>query len=153
MELVILKKRAEFQRVRGGQRWSGRGFLAEGKRREIAQADSAPGDGSPRDGAPRDGAPASDVTRFGFTVSKKVGKAVERNRIKRRLKEALRLLPAELAPIATDVVVVARRPALDMDFTDLTADVRAALARLKTGGLAQDGQRKGPRPSKLPTKR
>ncbi len=148
MELVILKKRAEFQRVRGGQRWSGRGFLAEGKRREIAQADGAPGDG-----APRDGAPSSNVTRFGFTVSKKVGKAVERNRIKRRLKEALRLLPAELAPIATDVVVVARRPALDMDFADLTADVRAALARLKTGGLAQDGQRKGPRPSKLPTKR
>jgi len=138
MDLVILKKRAEFLRVRGGQRWSGRGFLAEGKRRE---------DGT------LDGASPAGVTRFGFTVSKKVGQAVERNRIKRRIKEALRLVPSDLRPAGMDVVVVARRPALDMAFTDLTAEVEAALTRLKAGRPRQDGEQKDRRPSKRPTKR
>lgn len=125
MRLVILKKRAEFQRIRGGQRWSGKGFLAEGKPREnrgIATdwaTDGAAG------GAARISGP-----RFGFTVSKKVGNAVERNRIKRRLKEALRLIPVELAPPQSDIVIVARRPSIDMAFDVLRADLEAALKRL-----------------------
>lgn len=138
MDLVILKKRAEFQRVRGGQRWSGRGFLAEGKRRDATAGR---------------GASPPDVTRFGFTVSKKVGNAVERNRIRRRIKEALRLLPAEIAPAGTDVVLVARRAALEMSFADLTGEVRAALIRLAPGGPQRDGKRKPQRPPALPAKR
>lgn len=111
MKLVILKKRGEFQRVRGGVKWSGRGFLAEGRIRP--EGDTVVG------------------VRFGFTISKKVGIAVERNRIRRRLKAALRLMPAELAPNRMDIVIVARRAALDMEFTALSGDLDMALKRLR----------------------
>lgn len=111
MELVILKKRSEFQRVRGGAKWSGRGFLAEGRDRPITETHAG--------------------VRFGFTVSKKVGIAVERNRIRRRLKEALRLMPVGSAPTTMDIVIVARRAALDMEFAALANDLQTALKRLQ----------------------
>lgn len=121
MQLVILKKRAEFQRIRGGTKWSGRGFLAEGRLRS-------------------DSAEAAGV-RFGFTVSKKIGKAVERNRIRRRIKEALRGMPPDLGIAAMDIVIVARRPALDMPFEMLAGDLRTALERLQKPGPGSGGRR------------
>ena len=66
--------------------------------------------------------------RVGLTVSKKVGNAVVRNAVKRRLREALRL-HQELWR-ARDVVVVARPEAAGRSFTELEADVVAAFARL-----------------------
>lgn len=110
MQLVILKKRAEFQRVRGGIKWTGRGFLAEGRARPSVESISG--------------------VRFGFTISKKVGKAVERNRIRRRLKEALRRIDFDGSQPEIDIVIVARRAALDMPFDALTNDLSAALAKL-----------------------
>ena len=71
--------------------------------------------------------------RFGFTVTKKVGGAVERNRIRRRLKEALRLAPGLAAQGDHDYVVVARREALSVPFADLQQELQRALARLHSG--------------------
>lgn len=48
-------------------------------------------------------------SRFGFSVSARIGGAVERNRIKRQLREAVRLRMAEVSP-GWDVVFIARRP-------------------------------------------
>jgi ribonuclease P protein component len=64
-----------------------------------------------------------ETTRFGFVVGKAVGGAVVRNRVKRRLREAVRQLP--IAP-GFDVVIGARKPASDAPFTVL----RTALAAL-----------------------
>ena len=62
-------------------------------------------------------------SRFGFAVGKRVGKAVVRNRVKRRLREAVR----SLAPAGGwDVVVIARPAAATLDF----AVLRGALASL-----------------------
>lgn len=67
--------------------------------------------------------------RIGFTVTKKVGNAVERNRIRRRLREAVRLSEALSPAPETDYVLVARREALSVPFVRLKADLEAAVRR------------------------
>ena len=65
--------------------------------------------------------------RVGFTVTKRVGNAVVRNRIKRRLRALCADQGGEFAP-GTDYVIVARRAALAAPFTALAADLAGALA-------------------------
>lgn len=72
-----------------------------------------------------DGAPA----RLGFTVTKKVGNAVVRNRTRRRLKEAARLLLKEQALDGVDLVLIGRDSTRSRKFTHLQADLRKALER------------------------
>ncbi len=71
--------------------------------------------------------------RVGFTVSKQVGNAVERNRVRRRLREIVRLSPAAALRAGHDYVLVGRRAALTAPFTALTRDVGAALDRVHDG--------------------
>ena len=52
--------------------------------------------------------------RVGFTVSKQVGNAVERNRVRRRLREIVRLSDADRFRAGSDYVVIGRRAALDL---------------------------------------
>lgn len=67
---------------------------------------------------------------IGFTVTKKIGNAVVRNRARRRLREALRpILPGPALP-GHDYVVVARPPAVDQPFAALSADLEAALRQM-----------------------
>jgi ribonuclease P protein component len=73
---------------------------------------------------------AADESRFGFTVTKRVAKAVGRNRIRRRLKEALRLSGALAAAKGCDYVFVARREALTAPFANLEAQMAQAFGRL-----------------------
>ena len=68
--------------------------------------------------------------RVGFTVTKKTGGAVERNRIRRRLKEALRLSAGLAAQPGHDYVVVARREALTGNFSALARELQDAFFRL-----------------------
>jgi ribonuclease P protein component len=74
--------------------------------------------------------------RVGFTVSKKVGDAVERNRVRRRLREVVRLSAAERMRAGTDYVLVGRRAALDLPFDRLLTDFAGALTRLNKAGRA-----------------
>jgi ribonuclease P protein component len=67
----------------------------------------------------------SEGMRVGFTVGGALGGAVERNRIKRRLREAVRLQWPELTP-AVDVVINPKKSALDMDFSELGKEVARA---------------------------
>jgi ribonuclease P protein component len=63
--------------------------------------------------------------RIGFTVGKALGGAVQRNRIKRRLREAVRLNVFSLNAPA-DIVINPKRSALAADFSDLEAEVAKA---------------------------
>jgi ribonuclease P protein component len=72
--------------------------------------------------------------RFGFTVSKKVGNAVERNRVRRRLKEIVRLADTNRMQDpgyfgGHDYVLVGRRAALKLTFERMTNDFAGALRR------------------------
>ena len=67
--------------------------------------------------------------RFGFTVTKKVGNAVIRNRTRRRLKEAARLLLREQPLVGADIVLVGRDATRSRDFAVLRDDLRRALSK------------------------
>ena len=119
--LATLKRRPEFLRVRKGARWATPTFVLEARRR---------GDGS-----------LAGAARFGFTVSKQVGGAVERNRMRRRLKAAVRDVLHEHAQRDFDYVLIARRPALDSVFATLVTDLAKALERVHAvPGQGQQGR-------------
>jgi ribonuclease P protein component len=69
--------------------------------------------------------------RLGFTVTRKVGNAVVRNRTRRRLKEAARLLLRGQDLSGVDLVLIGRDATRKRPFDDLIGDLRRALA--KTG--------------------
>src|SRR6201747_1982387 len=68
--------------------------------------------------------------RVGFTVTKKVGTATERNRVRRRLRELVNRLDAVSMRPHSDYVLVGRRAALTRDFATMLDDLRSALHRL-----------------------
>ena len=76
----------------------------------------------------------------GFTVTKKVGNAPQRNRIRRRLREAVNAEALALKPFH-DYVLVGRREALSVPFAVLGADLRALLARVHDRPRSHPGDR------------
>ena len=80
-----------------------------------------------------------NLSRYGFTVSRRVGKAVARNRVKRLLREILRQTP--LQP-GWDIVFIARSPVVTANYASLGKSVRDLLSR---AGLLM-GEYEGVRP-------
>lgn len=104
-----LKKRRDFLAAAKGHRAARRAFVLEARQRDD-------------DGPPR----------LGFTVSKRVSKsAVERNRIRRRLKEATRRMEPQAMRPGHDYVLVGRRAALSAPFHDLTVSLHEALGEMR----------------------
>jgi len=102
-----LKRRAEFLRVaQAGRKAAVHGLVLQALDREDAQ-------------------PA----RIGFTVTKKVGNAVVRNRTKRRLREAVRLLLRDAPPTGVDLVLIGRDATRARPFPTLLEDLRRAMAK------------------------
>jgi ribonuclease P protein component len=123
-----LKRRKDFLAAAAGASVSTPGFVVQELRRES--------------GGP---------TRVGFTVSRKVGGAVERNRVRRQLREVVRLSAATSLNPGSDYVVVGRRAALDIPFVKLTVDFAGALKRLHKRRTGVPGAGKAPsRPSPAP---
>ena len=117
MTVGTLKKRAEFLRLRGGARFATPSFILETRLRaadDMLKADE----------------PLQPDARFGYTVTKKLGGAVVRNRIRRRLKAAVNLIAPKLAHPGHDYVLVARIAAYDRAFADLKKDLERALQRV-----------------------
>ena len=80
--------------------------------------------------------------RIGFTASRKVGTAVERNRVRRRLRDVVRRTDADRMAAGHDYVLVARRAAINLPFDRLMEDFAGALRRL-AGQRRKDAARAG----------
>lgn len=106
-----LRKHADYQRVYGVSR---KQFSKQMSFFFALRQEAGP------DGRPR----RSDTTgpRIGLTVGKVMGKAVDRNRIKRRLRECIRR-HATLLTGPVDVILHPRRAVIDLDFTTLDREV------------------------------
>ena len=107
--LVTISKRADFLAANAGRRAATPGFVLLVRDRQ-------------------DGDPAK---RVGFTVTKKIGKAVIRNRMKRRF----RALTREIVPVqgyaGSDHVMIGRAGGIERDFALLRQDLERALAKAK----------------------
>jgi ribonuclease P protein component len=110
IEVVRLAKRPQFLFVRNGP--------AERRKTVVVQARRRTGE-----------APGSHVGA-GFTATKRVGNSVVRNRAKRRLREASRLLLPRLGQPGTDYVFIARDATADIAWSRLLDDMESALISL-----------------------
>lgn len=113
-EIGRLRKRSDFLAVRKGERRKGPYFLLEVLDRGAA----------------------GEAPRVGFTVTKRQGNAVERNRIRRRLREAVRLRAGFDMKAGHDYVVVGRRDALTAPFSELAQSLAS-----RVGGSAAENHK------------
>jgi ribonuclease P protein component len=113
-----LRQRADFLAAAAGSKVTAPAFLLQARKR----TDDGP-------------------VRFGFTVSKKVGNAVERNRVRRRLREVVRLFAGKRTRTGHDYVLVGRRAALKLPFDRMVQDFDGALRRIHAGRSGKTGSR------------
>jgi ribonuclease P protein component len=109
-EIVRLRRRSEFLAAARGAKLSRSAF--------VLQA------------LPRVEPERARTIGVGLTVTRKIGNAVTRNRARRRLREALRMVLPGPARSATDYVVIARAPALTCPFTSLRAELAGAIGQI-----------------------
>jgi ribonuclease P protein component len=110
IEVVRLRVRPQFVFVRHGRTEKRKALLVQARRRKGA-------------------APGAHVGA-GFTATKKIGNAVTRNRAKRRLREAARVLLPQLGKPGWDYVFIARMETADIAWPRLLDDMESALISL-----------------------
>ena len=113
-----LRQRSDFLRAATGRKAPTAGFVLQA----IGRGEDGP-------------------VRIGFTVSKKVGTAVERNRVRRRLREVVRRSATAMCP-SHDYVLVGRRNALQEPFDHMVAALDAALRRVHAAHTDRPGTAK-----------
>lgn len=110
--MIHLQHRADFLRAAKAPYAARTGVVVQARSREDDESDIG-----------------GDI-RVGFTATKKIGNAVVRNRVKRRLREAARNLLPDLGRPGHDYVFIARAGTFDRPWQALLDDVKAALIRL-----------------------
>ena len=107
--LTILRKRSDFLAANAGRRAATPGFILLIRDRQ-------------------DGDPAK---RIGFTVTKKIGNAVVRNRMKRRFRELAREIVPTSGHSGSDHVMIGRSGGIERQFSELRRDLTQALAKAR----------------------
>ena len=114
-----LKRRPDFLRVAATRRSAARPGVVVQAAPQATASSSATDKHAP---AP---------VRVGFTVTRKVGGAVTRNRVKRRLRAAANDVLPRHAADGTDLVLIGRKGTIERDFTALVGDLKSALRQLR----------------------
>jgi ribonuclease P protein component len=149
-----LRKHSEFQRVyqQGRRHFSGNMTVFYLPAEAPAPAESAPGPNG-AEAATQPCARAEGCVRIGFTVSKALGDSVERNRMRRRTREAVRhhLLMLNGMSGAVDVVINPKKSLMAAEFPQISKEIERAFAVIRracesgcaAGGARIDGSRLG----------
>lgn len=120
--LLRLKRREDFLRVAAARRrWVTPAFILQARESPVAESNSTSVEQTVRE------------VRVGFTVSRKVGNAVVRNRVRRRLRAAVDAVLPERAHAGFDLVLIGRTGGLTYPFDRIKSDLAAALARVGAG--------------------
>jgi len=120
-----LKKRPDFLKVASARtKWVTPGLILQARPRGPQEQPVSSHAGQCRTGADED-------VRVGFTVSRKVGQATERNRARRRLRAAAAEVLPRYARSGYDYVLIGRRATLDRAYNRLVDDLRTALLRVE----------------------
>jgi ribonuclease P protein component len=130
-----LRKHSDYQRVYSASR---KQFARQMSYFFLVRPAVGP-DGSPLRGANQDSA------RVGLTVPNALGKAVDRNRIKRRMREAVRM-QLRLLPVPVDVVLHPRRSVIDLDFATLQREVATVFRAVHKSAGQSASQSAGHKP-------
>lgn len=136
--LCRLKRRGDFLRVAAERRkWVTPGLIlqAASTPSSVPAGLSLPPSDPPIPESDGSGLPDGTIqasARVGFTVSKKVGNSVARNRARRRLRAAVDVLMPHLALDGTDYVLIGRPATIDRPWDALLKDLRTALTRIRT---------------------
>jgi ribonuclease P protein component len=117
-----LRRRPDFRAAATGVRAPGKAFVLQALQR-----------------------PADGAVRVGFTVSKQVGNAVERNRVRRRLREIVKLTAEGRMRTGHDYVLIGRRAALALPFDEIRRELDAALGRIHASDRGARGATGGAR--------
>lgn len=115
-----MRKRSDFLSMRGARRYNCESFTLQARSRAENEI-------------------SGSYCRFGFTVTRKIGNAVQRNRVRRRLKEAARIA-ADHAVCGHDYVIIARPAAIAQTFSALAGDLARGIemvSRPCTGASVQ----------------
>lgn len=105
---AIMKKRSDFLAANRGKRYATPGFVL----------------------LVRDRSDEDPVIRLGITITKKVGNAVVRNRMRRRFRELAREMLGDKGKAGADHVLIGRDGGIERDFAELRADLAKALGKL-----------------------
>lgn len=144
-----LKKRPEFLKVAAARsKWVTPGLILQARRRlppgeeasSLLAGGIAADDAAAEDAAAGGTAAREVAVRIGFTVSRKVGNAVCRNRARRRLRAAASQVLPELGRPGFDYVLIGRSGTLDRSYAALIEDLRTALKRVPNGDKSAPGR-------------
>ena len=126
-----LKRRREFLHVaRAGRKWAAPGLVLQVLDRHAVTTTNASDHADKRTSKNANDPADKDNIRVGFTVTKKVGGAVIRNRARRRLRAAVETVMPSHAALGRDYVVIGRARTNARPFSDLVGDLETALRKL-----------------------
>ncbi len=133
-KLHTLKKRADFLRARNGRYYATGGLVLQASkvpaRKSLRHEETTVGLIVDASGHGHEQRCPSGYVRFGFTATKKLGNAVIRNRIKRRLREAVRQIAPQKAHTGYEYVLIGRKSTLKRPFSSLLRDLTLAFAKV-----------------------